>query len=70
MEPVDAESAAGRAAVLGRRELARYRLVLEAFCGVKDFSRRNFEPIVMSTPEQRAGWLPEVRETIAQRFPA
>ena len=27
------------------------------FCGVEDFYRRNFESIIMSTPEQRAGWL-------------
>ena len=40
------------------------------FCGVEDFYRRNFESIVMSTPEQRRGWLDEVRTIIGQRFPA
>ena len=38
------------------------------FCGVTDFYRRNFESIIMSTPEQRAGWLTEVRQTIRHRF--
>ena len=40
------------------------------FCGVEDFCRRNFESIVMSTPEHRRGWLDEVRTIIRQRFPA
>jgi len=39
------------------------------FCGVEDFYRRNYESIVMSTPEQRAEWLDHVRETIRERFP-
>jgi NAD(P)H dehydrogenase (quinone) len=39
-------------------------------CGVDDFQRRNFESIVLSTPEQRAGWLAEVRSIVRQRFPA
>ena len=38
------------------------------FCGVTDFHRRNFESIIMSTPEQRAEWLKEVRKIIRQRF--
>ena len=38
-------------------------------CGVEDFSRRNFESIVMSTPEQRAEWLAEVRRIVRERFP-
>jgi NAD(P)H dehydrogenase (quinone) len=38
-------------------------------CGVEDFTRRNFESIVMSTPEQRAGWLEEVRRIVRERFP-
>jgi NAD(P)H dehydrogenase (quinone) len=39
-------------------------------CGVEDFTRRNFESIVMSTPEKRAEWLAEVRRIVRQRFPA
>jgi NAD(P)H dehydrogenase (quinone) len=38
------------------------------FCGVEDFHRRNFESIIMSTPEQRAEWLKEVRNIIRHRF--
>jgi NAD(P)H dehydrogenase (quinone) len=38
--------------------------------GVEDFFRRNFESIVMSTPEQREAWLDEVRAIVRQRFPA
>lgn len=37
--------------------------------GVEDFHRRNFESIIMSTPEQRKGWLDEVRAIIRERFP-
>jgi NAD(P)H dehydrogenase (quinone) len=40
------------------------------FCGVEDFLRRNFEPVIMSTPEQRQGWLDEVRAIVRQQFPA
>jgi putative NADPH-quinone reductase len=39
------------------------------FCGVKDFVRRNFESIILSTPEQRKAWLDEVTQLVAQRFP-
>ena len=40
------------------------------FCGLEDFFRQNFESIVMSTPEQRADWLAEVRQIVKERFPA
>lgn len=40
------------------------------FCGVRSFWRRNFEPIILSTPEQRAAWLTEVRQLIRTCFPA
>ena len=36
--------------------------------GVEDFARRNFESIIMSTPEQRDGWLDDVRQMVHQRF--
>jgi len=39
-------------------------------CGVDNFLRRNFESIVMSTPDQRKAWLEEVRQIIQQRFSA
>ncbi len=37
--------------------------------GVDDFARRNFESIILSTPEQRAAWLEEVRHLVRERFP-
>ena len=40
------------------------------FCGIEDFYRRNFESIIMSTPDERRGWLDEVRAITRQRFPA
>jgi len=39
------------------------------FCGVEDFHRRNFESIIMSTPEQRTGWLAETGRLIEKHFP-
>ena len=37
--------------------------------GVADFYRRNFESIIMSTPDQRRAWLDEVRQIVRERFP-
>ncbi len=47
-----------------------WRTCVFGFCGLEDFHRRNFESIVLSTPEQRAEWLDEVRRIVDQRFPA
>jgi putative NADPH-quinone reductase len=41
-----------------------WRTCIFGFCGLTDFYRRNFESIVMSTPEQRAQWLADVREIV------
>jgi putative NADPH-quinone reductase len=38
------------------------------FCGVEDFHRRNFESIIMSTPDQRSQWLVDVRRIVRERF--
>lgn len=38
--------------------------------GVTNFVRRNFESIVMSTPEQRATWLAETKQLVHRQFPA
>ena len=38
-------------------------------CGVKNVQRRTFTVVITSTPEQRAGWLEEVRQTVARHFP-
>jgi len=39
-------------------------------CGLKNCVRRNFESVIMSTPEQRKGWLDEVRAVVRRQFPA
>lgn len=46
-----------------------WKVVVFGLLGSKSFERRNFEPIILSTPEQREAWLAEVRETIRRRFP-
>jgi putative NADPH-quinone reductase len=38
-------------------------------CGVKNVHRRTFTVVVTSTPEQRAAWLAEVRQTVERCFP-
>jgi putative NADPH-quinone reductase len=40
------------------------------FCGLTDFHRRNFESVILSSQEQRVGWLEEVRKTVRDRFPS
>ncbi len=46
-----------------------WRACICNFCGIADFHRRNFEPVIMSTPEDRRVWLTEVRATVRERFP-
>jgi NAD(P)H dehydrogenase (quinone) len=46
-----------------------WKACIFSFCGVEDFLRRNFESIILSTPQQRKAWLVEVRQTVHQRFP-
>jgi NAD(P)H dehydrogenase (quinone) len=38
-------------------------------CGVKSFYRRMFNIVVVSSEEQRKGWLEEVRQTVDKYFP-
>jgi putative NADPH-quinone reductase len=38
-------------------------------CGVKNVHRRTFTVVITSTPQQRAQWLAEVRETVTRFFP-
>lgn len=38
-------------------------------CGGKNVQRRTFTVVVTSTPQQRAAWLAEVRETVNNFFP-
>jgi putative NADPH-quinone reductase len=39
-------------------------------CGVKNFHRKMFTMVVISTPEQREEWLREVQEIVEKHFPA
>ncbi len=41
-----------------------WRNCVFGFCGVEQFVRRNFEPIITSTLEQRQSWLEEVRRIV------
>ena len=45
-----------------------WKVIVFGLCGCESFERRNFEPIILSTVEQRRDWLTEVGETIKQRF--
>lgn len=39
------------------------------YCGAKNVERTNYESIIMSSPEQRAGWLADVAERVSKAFP-
>jgi putative NADPH-quinone reductase len=39
-------------------------------CGVKQVARRTFSVVVTSTPEERTGWLAEVRRITATHYPS
>jgi len=45
-----------------------WKTVVFGMVGVKQFERRNFESIIMSTPEQRRQWLEEVRQKVERCF--
>ena len=45
-----------------------WKTCIFGFCGVEEFVRRNFEPVILSTPEERSGWLDEVRRLVRERF--
>jgi NAD(P)H dehydrogenase (quinone) len=47
-----------------------WKACIFGMCGVEDFTRRNFESMVMSTPEQRKAWLEEVCEIVRKKFNA
>jgi putative NADPH-quinone reductase len=38
-------------------------------CGVRNVHRRTFSVVITSTPEQRAEWLREARQTVARYYP-
>ena len=45
-----------------------WKTCIFGFCGIENFYRRNFEPIIESSLPQRQAWLEEVRQIIRQRF--
>ena len=45
-----------------------WKTCIFGFCGLTDFTRRNFESMIMSTPEQRESWLMEVRNIVRKKF--
>ncbi len=46
-----------------------WRKVVFGLCGVPTVSRRNFSPVITSTPEQRRAWLEEVAAAVRTHFP-
>jgi len=56
-------------ALLGDPLEVHWRKVVFALCGVANVVRRSFSPVIVSTPEQRAAWLGEVRALIETHFP-
>jgi len=45
-----------------------WKVVVFGILGTQSFERRNFESVVVSTPEERQGWLAEVEATLKHRF--
>lgn len=45
-----------------------WKVVVFGLLGSKSFERRNFEQIILSTPEDRKAWIDEVRETMFRRY--
>ncbi len=47
-----------------------WRKVVFGLCGVPTVFRRNFSPVIVSTPEQRQAWLLEVEDAVRRHFAA
>ena len=47
-----------------------WKVVVFGLLGTESFERRNFESVVLSTLEERQGWLAEVEATLNRRFGA
>ena len=45
-----------------------WKTIVFGLVGSRGFGRRHFEPIIMSTPEERAAWLAEVETLVRERF--
>jgi putative NADPH-quinone reductase len=46
-----------------------WKTCIFGFCGVERFTRRNFESVILSTLDERRGWLSEVRSMVREHFP-
>jgi len=45
-----------------------WKVIVFGLLGTRSFERRNFESVIMSTPEERQGWLAEVETVLKRRF--
>ncbi|MDR0337025.1 MAG: NAD(P)H-dependent oxidoreductase [Planctomycetaceae bacterium] len=45
-----------------------WKVIVFGLLGCQSLERRNFEPIILSTPEERRLWIDEVKTTIRRRF--
>ena len=45
-----------------------WKVIVFGLLGTKSFERRNFESVVLSTPEERRGWIEEVEAILKRRF--
>jgi putative NADPH-quinone reductase len=45
-----------------------WKVVVFGLLGTKSFERRNFESVVLSTPEERQSWLEEIASILNRRF--
>ncbi|MDR3234825.1 MAG: NAD(P)H-dependent oxidoreductase [Planctomycetaceae bacterium] len=45
-----------------------WKSVVFGVIGSQSFERRNFDPVIVSTLQERQDWLSEVRETVLRRF--
>ncbi len=43
-----------------------WKVIVFGLCGSKSFKRLNFEPIILSTPEDRCRWLDDVRNVLSE----
>lgn len=54
--------------LLGDPLEVHWRKVVFGLCGLPRVYRRNFAPVITSTPEQRHAWLTEVRSAVERHF--
>jgi putative NADPH-quinone reductase len=47
-----------------------WRKVVFGLCGVPTIYRRNFSPVITSSPAQRSAWLDDVRAAVEKHFPS